>query len=281
MTGSGKRPEGPLRVERSGPGGTVARVVLTRPERRNALDAATIAALGEVFRALASEDAAALRAVVLEGEGPAFCAGADIAWMRAAMQLSRSENVEDALGLAATLNVIDACPAPLVLRVQGAALGGGAGLCAVADVVVAEAAARIGFPETRLGLVGATIAPFVVRRIGEGATRNLFATGRRIDASEACRIGLVHVVAEGEAALDAAVDDVLADVLAGGPEAVRASKAVAREIAAALRGGASVQDLSSRTAALLADRRASAEAAEGLAAFEQRRRPAWVPERGA
>ena len=162
--------------------------------------------MGEAFWSLADEPASTLRAVVLGGEGRAFCAGADIAWMRAAMTLSAEENVEDALGLADTLAAIDACPVPVVVRVQGAALGGGAGLCAVGDVVVAEAGARFGFPEVRLGLVGATISPFVVRRIGEGVTRALFASGELIDAAEARRIGLVHHVAEGEAALDATVD---------------------------------------------------------------------------
>ncbi|HEY5628960.1 MAG TPA: enoyl-CoA hydratase-related protein [Candidatus Limnocylindrales bacterium] len=268
----------PLRVERAGPDGVVARVVLARPERRNALDAATIAALGETFWSLADEPASSLRVVVLAGEGRAFCAGADIAWMRAAMALSREENVEDALGLADTLAAIDACPVPVVVRVQGAALGGGAGLCAVGDVVVAEAGAKFGFPEVRLGLVGATIAPFVVRRIGEGATRALFATGERIDAAKAQRIGLVHHVADGEAALDTAVDGVVADILAGGPEAVRAAKALAREVAAAAWGGPeAMARLGVRTAEILAARRASAEAAEGLAAFDGRRRPAWAP----
>lgn len=266
----------PLRIERAGPGGAVARVVLTRPDRRNALDAAAIAALGDAFTALALEAPDALRVVVLGGEGRAFCAGADIAWMRAAMALSPDENVEDALGLADTLAAIDACPVPVVVRVQGAALGGGAGLCAVADIVVAEAGARLGFPEVRLGLIPATIAPFVVRRIGEGTTRALFTTGERIDAAEARRIGLVHRVAEGDAALDAAVDAVVADILAGGPDAVRAAKSLAREVAGAIHAGHAA-DLASRTARLLADRRASAEAAEGLAAFDQRRRPSWAP----
>ena len=278
-TGSSSSPApAPLRIERTGPDGVVARVVLARPERRNALDAATIAALGEAFWSLADEAPATLRAAVLAGDGRAFCAGADIAWMRAALALSNEDNVEDALGLADTLAAIDACPVPVVVRAQGAALGGGAGLCAVADVVVSEAATRFGFPEVRLGLVGATIAPFVVRRIGEGATRALFATGERIDAAEARRIGLVHHVADGEAALDAAVDGVVGDILEGGPEAVRAAKALAREVAAAVGGGQEAMlRLGMRTAELLAVRRASAEAAEGLAAFDQRRRPAWAP----
>jgi methylglutaconyl-CoA hydratase len=279
VSDAGGEATAPLRVERTGGGGVVARVVLARPERRNALDAATIAALGRVFASLRSDGPSSLRAVVLAGDGPAFCAGADITWMRAAMALSPDENVEDALRLAGLLDAIDACPVPVVVRVQGAALGGGSGLCAVADVVVAEAGARLGFPEVRLGLVGATIAPFVVRRIGEGATRALFVTGERIDAATALRLGLVHRVAEGEAALDAEVEAVVDAILSGGPEAVRVAKALARELGAIGRGSTEepAKGLGAWTASVLAARRSSAEAAEGLTAFEQRRRPSWAP----
>jgi methylglutaconyl-CoA hydratase len=265
----------PILVERTGPAGAVARIVLNRPERRNALDPTMIAALGGAFRALAEEPPAALRVVVLAGAGRAFCAGADIAWMRAASRLPPDENIADARALAETILAIDACPVPVIVRAHGAALGGGAGLCAVADVVVADAALQVGFPEVRLGLVGATIAPFVARRIGEGATRALFATGARIDAVEARRIGLVHRIADGESALDAALDATVAEVLAGGPEAVRIAKALAREVSATLRAGGS--DLAAWTARLLAERRESAEAAEGLDAFEARRPPSWAP----
>ena len=264
----------PVRIERDGSGGVVVRVTLARPSTRNALDADTIEALHAAFRDLAAAAPGRLRAVVLAGDGPAFCAGADRAWMRAALALSLEENEADASRLAAMLAAIDACPVPVVARVQGAALGGGAGLCAVADVVVAEATTRFGFPEVRLGLVPATIAPYVVRRIGEGAARALFVTGERIDAHEARRIGLVHRVAEGEAALDGAVDEVLAAILAGGPEAVRAAKSLVREVA-----GRPVEDpgLAAETAGLLAERRASAEAREGLAAVDERRPAAWMP----
>lgn len=275
---------GPIRVERVGPDGAIARVSIARPASRNALDAEAIEALGAAFRGFADEPPSRLRAVVLAGDGRAFCAGADVAWMRAAMTMSRQENEADARRLADTLAAIDACPVPVVARVQGAALGGGAGLCAVADVVLAEAGARFGFPEVRLGLVPATIAPFVVRRIGEGQARALFATGQRIDADEARRIGLVHRVAAGEAALDAAVDEVVAAILAGGPEAVRVAKSLVRAVAGGAGAGAGTDtpddpadNVAGMTARLLAERRASAEAAEGLAAFEQRRRPAWEP----
>jgi methylglutaconyl-CoA hydratase len=264
----------PVRIERGGPGGLVARVTLARPSTRNALGAEAIETLHAAFRDLAGEAPDRLRAVVLAGDGPAFCAGADLAWMRAAMALSREENEADANRLAAMLATVDACPVPVIARVQGAALGGGAGLCAVADVVVAEAKTRLGFPEVRLGLVPATIAPYVVRRIGEGAARALFVTGERIDAHEARRIGLVHRVAEGEDALDSAVDEVLAAILAGGPEAVRAAKALVRDVA---RRPAGDTGLTAATARLLAERRASAEAREGLAAVDERRPAAWTP----
>ena len=278
MSTAGGEAPAPLRVERTGPGGVVARVALARPERRNALDASTIAALSRVFASLRSEGPSSLRAVVLAGDGPAFCAGADIAWMRSAMALSPDQNIEDALQLAGLLDAMDACPVPVVVRVQGAALGGGSGLCAVADVVVAEAGAKLGFPEVRLGLVGATIAPFVARRIGEGATRALFVTGDRIDAGTALRLGLVHRVADGEAALDAEVEAVVDAILAGGPEAVRVAKALAHELATADGSTAGpAGGLGAWTASVLAARRSSAEAAEGLAAFEQRRRPSWAP----
>jgi methylglutaconyl-CoA hydratase len=268
----------PVRIERSRAGDTVARVTLARPATRNALDAEAIEALASAFGAFAGESADRLRAVVLAGDGPAFCAGADVGWMRSAIAMSREENEADARGLAAMLAAIDACPVPVIARVQGAALGGGAGLCAVADVVVAEAGARLGFPEVRLGLIPATIAPFVVRRIGEGNARALFTTGRVIDAREASRVGLVHRVAEGDAALDAAVDEVLAAILAGGPEAVRAAKALVRDVAARP-AGAAADDLAAMTARVLAERRASEEAREGLAAFVDHRPAAWVPPR--
>ena len=132
-------------------------------------------------------------------------------------RLPLEENIADAARLAGMFAVVDACPVPVVVRVQGAALGGGAGLCAVGDVVIAEASARFGFPEVRLGLVPATIAPFVVRRIGEGAATSLFTTGQRFDATEARRLGLVHRVVEGNAELDAAVDETVAAILDGGP----------------------------------------------------------------
>ncbi|HET8786495.1 MAG TPA: enoyl-CoA hydratase-related protein, partial [Candidatus Limnocylindrales bacterium] len=219
-----------LRIERSGPGGVVARVTLARPDVHNAFDASLIAELRTAFAGFAREDAAALRAVVLAGDGPSFCAGADVAWMRAAMSLDVEGNEQDAMAMADMFEAIDTCPVLVIARVHGAALGGGMGLCAVADLVIAESGTRFGFTETRLGILPAVIAPFVVAKIGESHARALFPGGRRFDAVRAQRIGLVHELAEGDEALDAAVDTAIADILLSGPTAVRASKSVVREV---------------------------------------------------
>jgi len=264
-----------VRVDRSGPGGVVARVTIDRPEQRNALSTEVLDGLGGAFSSLAGEPAEALRAVVLGGEGKAFCAGADVNWMKAATTMTRADNEAQAEVIGRLFASIDAFPAPVIARVQGPALGGGAGLLCVADVVIAEASAVTGFPEVRLGLAAATIAPYVVRRIGEGWARSLFTTSERIDAREAQRVGLVQHVVEGIDALDAAVDDAIAGILAGAPEAVRAAKALVRELALGQAGP--VDDYPSAMARRLADRRGHPEAAEGLSAFLERRRPSWAP----
>jgi methylglutaconyl-CoA hydratase len=264
-----------VRVERSGPGGVVARVTLDRAEHRNALSGEVIEGLGAAFAGFATEPPEALRVVILAGAGAAFCAGADVAWMRAATTLSRAENEAQAVTLGRLFLAIDGCPVPVLARVHGAALGGGSGLLCVSDLAIAEAGTVTGFPEVRLGLAAATIGPYVVRRIGEGQARALFATGERIDAREAQRIGLVHRVVEGEDALEAAVDRAVEAILAGGPAAVRAAKALARDLAMGQAGPVVLYP--EEMARRLADRRASPEAAEGLVAFLERRRPSWAP----
>jgi methylglutaconyl-CoA hydratase len=262
-----------LRVERSGPGDAVALVTLTRPDVHNAFNATLIAELRTTFAGLARESPTDLRAVVLKGDGPSFCAGADIAWMRAAMSLDVEGNEQDAMSMADMFEAIDICPAPVIARVHGAALGGGMGLCAVSDLVIAESGTRFGFTETRLGILPAVIAPFVVAKIGETHARALFPGGRRFDAVRAQRIGLVHEVVEGEAALDAAVDGALIDVLAAGPTAARAAKAIVREVRGLGHGSAKWH-----TARVIARQRTSEEAQEGFRAFDEKRRPAWAPE---
>jgi methylglutaconyl-CoA hydratase len=261
-----------LRLERSGPDGVVARVTLARPEVHNAFDASVIAELRATFGALAREHPDQLRVVVLAGDGPSFCAGADVSWMRAAMALDVEGNEQDAMAMADMFETIDTCPAPVIARVHGAALGGGMGLCAVSDLVVAESGTRFGFTETRLGILPAVLAPFVVAKIGDSHARALFPGGRRFDAVRAQRIGLVHEVVEGASALDAAVDAAVGDVLASGPTAVRAAKAIVREVRGLGHGSAKWH-----TARVIARQRVTDEAREGFAAFDEKRRPSWAP----
>jgi methylglutaconyl-CoA hydratase len=264
-----------VRVERSGPGGVVANVVLARPDVHNAFDASMIAELRAAFGALAAEEAAQLRAVVLSGDGPSFCAGADVAWMRAAMSLDREGNEQDAMAMAEMFDAIDSCPAPVIARVHGSALGGGMGLCAVSDLVIAESGTRFGFTETRLGILPSVISPFVIAKIGESHARALFPGGRRFDAIRAQRIGLVHEVVEGAAALDEAVAAAVGDLLAAGPTAARAAKAIVREVRGLPHGSSKWH-----TARVIAGQRQTAEAQEGFRAFTEKRRPGWMADDG-
>jgi len=259
-----------LRVERTGVGGIVARVTMDRPEVHNAFNAELIGELRSLFRRLDDEPADKLRAVVLAGSGPSFCAGADVTWMRASLGLTREQNEQDAMVMAEMFDAIDRCPAPVIARVHGAALGGGMGLCAVSDLVIAEAGAKFGFTEVRLGILPAVISPFVIAKIGESHARALFPTGKRFDATRAARIGLVHEVVEGVQALDAAVDAALQDVLAAGPTAGRAAKAIVREVR-----GLPHESTRWHTARRIATQRTSAEGQEGLRAFLEKRDAAW------
>jgi methylglutaconyl-CoA hydratase len=242
-----------LRIERDG---ELLRVTLARPDRRNAFDAGLIAELAEAF-----VDVGDARAVVLAGDGPSFCAGADVEWQRSSIDLSYEENVEDARTLYRMLESIFRCPAPVVARVQGFALGGGSGLTACADIVVAAEDAVFGFSEVRLGIIPSVISPWVLARIGPAASRRYFLTGERFDAETALRIGLVDEVA-GD--LDAAVERIVGDLLAGGPVAVREAKRLVLE-------PADEDDAVARAAA----RRTSEEGQEGLRAFLEKRRPGW------
>jgi methylglutaconyl-CoA hydratase len=241
-----------LRIERDG--GTL-RITLARPERRNAFDAGLIAELTEAFA-----DVGDARAVVLAGDGPSFCAGADIEWQRSAIDLSLEENADDALRLYRMCETIERCSAPVIARVQGYALGGGSGLTACADVAIAAPDATFGFSEVKLGIIPAVISPFVLPRIGAHA-RRYFLTGERFDADTALHIGLVEEVA---ADLDAAVDRVLTELLSSGPEAVREAKRLIRE-----------RPSGEQTAQIAARLRAGDEGQEGLRAFLDRREPGW------
>ena len=211
-----------LALERDG---GVARVWLDRPERRNAFDAELIDAVHQTFVSFAA-DAGRCAPSWSAGRGAAFCAGADLEWMRAAGELPHERNVADAERAAAMFAAVDGCPVPVIARVQGAALGGGTGLACCCDIVLAREDARFGFTEVRLGLIPATIAPFALARIGRSQARALFLTGELFDAEHARAIGLVHEVQADDKALDAAVERMLAAVLRGGPAAVRAAKAL-------------------------------------------------------
>jgi methylglutaconyl-CoA hydratase len=237
-----------LRVERDGP---LLRVTLARPERRNAFDAALIAELTDAFA-----DVGDARAVVLGGDGGSFCAGADVEWQRSSIDLTYEENVEDATRLLRMLEAIDGCPAPVVCRVHGYALGGGSGLVACADVALAARDAVFGFSEVKLGIIPAVISPFVLGRIG-AAGRRLFVSGERFDAETALRVGLVDEVSED---VDASLDRVLGEILTAGPTAAREAKRLVRERPAA--------DELPRLAARL---RTSDEGQEGLRAFLEKR----------
>ncbi len=250
--------------------GSIATVTLDRPAVHNAFDAELIASLTAAFRDVGARDD--LRAVVLRGAGPSFCAGADVNWMRASLGWSREENVADAARLAALFAAINDCPLPVIAAVQGAALGGGVGLVACCDLVIAAAGARFGFTEVKLGIAPATIAPYVVAKIGPAQARALFVTGERFDAARALAIGLVQRVVPPEQ-LDAALDETLQHIRANGPQAMRAAKALARHINTMPHAEAT-----SYTIALIADLRVGAEAQEGLRAFLEKRRADWVEE---
>ena len=241
-----------LRIEREG---AVLRVRRARPERRNAFDAALIAELTEAF-----SDVGDARAVVLAGEGPSFCAGADVEWQRSSIDLTFEENVEDATRLLRMLQAIDGCPAPVVARVHGHALGGGSGLVACADAAIAAPDAVFGFSEVKLGIVPAVISPFVLAKIGSSA-RRLFTTGERFGAETALRIALVDEVAGDP---DAAIERVVGELLTSGPEAARVAKRLVRE-------PPPLEELPR----LAARMRTREEGQEGLRAFLEKRVPLW------
>jgi methylglutaconyl-CoA hydratase len=247
--------------------GPVATVALARPEARNALNAALIAEITRCFGELADDDD--VRVVVLTGEGPSFCAGADIGYMRDTADFSYEENLEDARRLAEMFRSVDELPKPVVAKVRGAAIGGGAGLVAAADIAVAEEGTRFAFSEVRLGIAPATVAPFVVRKIGFSQARALFLTGERFDAEEAREIGLVHE-AVLERDLDAAVVNVVSQLLQGGPEAQAAIKALLHQVEAT----EPLEALGLMTG-LIAELRTGEEGQEGLGAFLEKRGPRW------
>ena len=242
-----------VRTERDG---NVLRVTLARPDRRNAFDAALIAELAQAF-----VDVGRARAVVLSGEGASFCAGADVDWMRASASLSFDENVADANAMRQMFEAIDRCPAPVVARVHGHALGGGAGLVAASDIAIAALSTQFAFSEVKLGIIPAVISPFALEKIGVTHARRYFVTGERFDAATAVRIGLVSDVAED---LDRAVERIVGELLSAGPQAARWAKRLVRE-----------RPEGAETARWIAERRTSEEGQAGLAAFLDKERPPW------
>jgi methylglutaconyl-CoA hydratase len=250
--------------------GLVERLTLNRPEVRNAFNEHVIAELTAwAADARAAAERRDIRAVVVAGAGKMFCAGADVTWMSKTVHYTEQDNLRDALAMSRMFAAINALPVAVIGRIQGAALGGGAGLAAVCDIVVAEDAALFGFTETKLGILPAVISPFALAKIGQSAARELFLTGARFSASRAKEIGLIHeVVAVG--GLDAAIDRYVQEVLTAGPEAVAAAKALIPNV-----WGRPIADAMPITAAAIAGRRVSPEGQEGLTAFLEKRPPSW------
>jgi methylglutaconyl-CoA hydratase len=250
--------------------GRRARVTMTRPAVRNAFNAEMIARLRAVFTALGDDPD--VRVIVLDGAGASFCGGADVNWMRGSLALSEQDNVRDAEAMSDMFRAIDRCPKPVIGRVHGAALGGGAGLCAVCDAVVAEDETIFGFTETKLGILPAVISPFVIAKIGVSHARRMFLSGERFEAERALTIGLVHEVVRRDA-LEGTVDAIARELETAGPHAVAAAKRLIRDVAAS-----SYDDSRALTAQAIAKARTSPEGQEGLRAFLERRAAGWIVE---
>ncbi|MER9020044.1 crotonase/enoyl-CoA hydratase family protein [Mesorhizobium sp. M0898] len=245
----------------------VATLTLARPDKHNAMSGQMIAELAAAAELLANDDK--VRAVVLTGDGDSFCAGADLAWMRTQASAARNERIAEARKLAQVLRALNELPKPLVGRVNGQAFGGGLGLISVCDVAVAVDTAKFGFTEVRLGLIPATISPYVLARMGEGRARRVFMSARIFNANEACELGLISR-AVPPADLDAMVEGEVRHYCSASPQAVAAAKALARRL------GPAIDDaIIGETVALLADTWETSDASEGIGAFFDRRRPRW------
>lgn len=249
--------------------GSVATIRLNRPEVRNAFNEIMIGELAGAFRALGAD--AGIRAIVLAADGPAFCAGADLGWMKKMAGFTRAENLADAAQLAEMLRTIYHCPKPIVAKVQGDCYAGGMGLVAACDIAVAVEASHFCLSEVKLGLIPATISPYVVKAMGENAARRYFLTAERFSAQEARRIGFVHEVVPAES-LDATVGEIVKALVANSPNAVKEAKRLVHDVA-----GASLSDaLIADTAERIADIRSSEDGKEGVRSFLEKRKPGWV-----
>lgn len=249
----------------------VATVTLNRPDKHNAFDSQLIAELTDTIVDLSNDDS--VRVVVLTGEGKSFSAGADINWMRSMADYSEAENFEDSLKLAELMSVLDGLTRPTVARVNGAAIGGGTGLVACCDIAISTEEAKFAFSEVRLGLVPAVISPYVINAIGPRKARRYFLTAERFDGREAKRIGLVHQAVPADE-LDATVDGIVDNLLAGGPQALNAAKELVFNVSHQNRDQR--QSGMQMTSRLIAHVRVSEEGQEGLGAFLEKRKPKWI-----
>ncbi len=247
--------------------GNVGRIWLARPEVHNAFNSAMIRELRDALKVLGADDS--VRVVTLSGRGKSFCAGADLNWMREIVRFSYEQNLEESLELAEWLYELYTLPKPTIARVNGAAIGGGAGFLSACDIVVASSEARFGLSEVKIGLVPACIAPYVVRRTGEGRARQYFLTGERFDAVRAREIGLVNIVEEHEK-LDEAVGALAGKLVTSGPEALASCKRLLRDVP-----GMNFSEAKKYTAEMIAGLRVSPEGQEGMASFLEKRKPRW------
>ncbi len=250
--------------------GPVERLTLNRPDVRNAFNEEVIGELTAWAEGVDGARRDGLRAVVLGGAGKVFCAGADLTWMSKMVRYTEAENLRDAMAMSRMFAALDRIPVPLIGRIHGAALGGGCGLAAVCDIVVAEEQALFGFTEVKLGILPAVISPFALAKIGRSAARELFLTGARFTAARAREIGLVHAVV-ASAQLDATVAGCVQEILTAGPDGVAAAKALIPEV-----WHRTPEAAMGITASTIAARRVSAEGQEGMKAFLEKRRPAWT-----
>jgi methylglutaconyl-CoA hydratase len=248
----------------------VARVTLNRPELHNAFNRQLIGELTEVFRSIAEMPAGTVRAVVLSGEGKSFCAGADVNWMRDSLTFTEEDNVADALHLARMFETINTCPVPVIARIHGATLGGGVGLTAVCDIVVAAEGTVFAFSEAKLGIAPAVISPYVLAKIGETHARALFFTAERFKTDRALQIGLVHTVVPLQG-LDTEVERIVTELKGSAPKAVARVKSLIADVP-----NLRPEDAMQCTAETIANLRVSAEGQEGLRAFLDKRKPEWA-----
>ena len=247
----------------------VARVMFDRPDLHNAFNDEMIALVSSTFAELGGNPD--VRAIVLGGNGKSFCAGADLNWMKRMAAYTREQNIEDAKNASRMFSAIARCPKPVIARVHGAALGGGAGVVAACDISIAAAGTQFGFTEVRMGIVPGVISPFVIARIGSGRARELFLTGERFSAQVALNIGLVHHVADDGAAMDALIETKIQHILQASPAAIAAAKELIFGVAAR-----TLDTALDFTAAAIADARASEDGQAGMKAFLTREKPPWV-----